>query len=134
MVDDWKWLFLGFESLLEGRPVQKWFRGLPEDHRDEIVYLLLQLQNVRDSLWRRPEFDRLKGAGGISEIIVPDIRHAGGVACYRIYGYAGPGKHEYTFLHGTNKKVKNDLEGKRIAKERLDQIRCDEARVHKFNF
>jgi hypothetical protein len=134
MVDAWKWKFYGFESLLEGRPVQEWFNNLPADHKDEIVYLLLQLQSATASKWRRPEFDPLKAAGGISEIIIRDIRDWAGVAYYRMYGYFGPGEHEYTFLHAIDKDVKNDIEGKRIAKERLDKIEREEARVHEFNF
>src|SRR5712691_11149944 len=127
MPEGWKWTFLGFESLSQRRPVQTWFDNLPEGHRSEITYLLLQLQNVTASLWRRPEFDPLIGERGISEIIVQDIRDSDGVAYYRIYGYRGPGEHEYTFLHGTDKDVKNDIEGKQIARERLGKIERREA-------
>jgi len=134
MTASWKWRFLGFESASEGRPVQRWFNGLPDNDKDEIIDLLVYLQNVTDGLWRRPEFDPLVGAGGISEIVVPDIRRFEGVAYYRIYGYRGPREHEYTLLHGTNKDVKNDKLGKRTAKHRLDQIERGEAGVHKFDF
>jgi hypothetical protein len=134
MPAQWKWSFNGFESLAEGRPVQDWFDNLPENDWEEIVYLLLQMQNVAESLWRRPEFDPLIGAGGISEIIVPPIRSADGETYYRIYGYFGPNEHEYTFLHGTDKDVKNDIEGKQIAKDRLDKIRNGEGGVRKFSF
>ena len=116
------------------RPVQQWFDGLPDDAKSEIAYLLAQMQNVTRSLWRRPEFDPLIGAGGISEIRVPDIRHSEGLICYRIYGYFGPQAREYTLLHGTHKDVKNDVDGKATAKKRLDQIADGSAGVHKFNF
>jgi hypothetical protein len=132
--NEWRWTFHGFESLSEGRPVQVWFDGLPEDHRSEIAFLLMQLENVKASLWRRPEFDPLDGAGGISEIIIPDIRDSSGVTYYRIYGYFGPGEHKYTFLHGTDKDVKNDIEGKKIARDQLGKIERGEAGIHKFAF
>ena len=134
MPEPWKWLFLGFCSDDQGRPVQSWFDGLPENDRYEILDLLNTLANVTDRLWRRPEFDPLEGAGGISEIRVPDIRSGSGSITYRIYGYFGPGSHEYCFLHGTDKKEKNDKGGKSIARNRLDQLKHGEATVHKFAF
>jgi hypothetical protein len=133
MAEPWSWQFLGFQSP-EGRPVQSWFDGLPDNDRYEILDLLNTLANVTDKLWRRPEFDPLEGAGGISEIRVPDIRSESGSVTYRIYGYFGPGNREYCFLHGTDKKGKNDKGGKAIARDRLDELNRGEATVHKFAF
>jgi hypothetical protein len=133
----WRWSFLGFQSAREGQPVQAWYDVLPENHKGEVTDLLTYLQNVTNRLWRRPEFDPLDGEGGISEIIVPDIRDSQGVFYYRIYGFFGPQEHEYTFLHATNKKVRNDRHGKNIARDRLRQLQQGEAggaRVHKFSF
>ncbi|MGH9790428.1 MAG: hypothetical protein ACRD5W_04390 [Candidatus Acidiferrales bacterium] len=130
----WKWEFLGFESRAEGQVVQDWFDSLPETHREEIVSLLAYLQNMVGRLWDRPYFDPLEGEGGTSEIIVPDIRDEHGVAYYRIYGFRGPKEHQYTFLHSTNKKARNDKNGKRIARRRFDEVRRGEAGVHKFSF
>src|SRR5258708_8249408 len=134
MPEPWKWQFLGFRSDAEGRPVQSWFDYLPENDRYEIVDLLNTLANVDKSLWRRPDFDPLEGAGGISEIRVPPIRSESGCITYRIYGYFGPGNREYCFLHGTDKKEKNDKEGKAIARNRLDELKSGKAAVHKFAF
>src|SRR6267143_3117708 len=134
MAESWKWVFWGFESTAEGQPVQSWFNGLPENDRYEILDLLNTLANVIDRLWRRPEFDPLEGAGGISEIRVPEIRSESGSMTYRIYGYFGPDDRQYCFLHGTNKRARNDEEGKGIAKDRLDQLLRGEATDHKFAF
>jgi hypothetical protein len=87
-----------------------------------------------ERLRARPFFDPLEGADGISEIIVPDIRDAGGVAYYRIYGFFGPEERQYTFLHATNKRARNDRDGKNTATERLAQLQSGDATVHKFNF
>jgi hypothetical protein len=131
---EWVWEFFGFESIQDGRPVQDWYDGLPISHKTEIVILLLYLRNLTSTAWDRPFFDSLKGEGGISEILVPDIRDERGVAYYRVYGYFGPGKQMYTFLHATNKKVRNDKHGKGIAKHRLKQLQDGRATIHKFNF
>lgn len=135
---EWRWTFRGYESALEGRPVQAWFHRLSEDAKDEIVDLLNFLEKVTDKLWRKPEFDPLEGAGGISEIRPQDIPiEIDGkleIATYRIYGYFGPGEGVYTFLHGTNKDVKNDGRGKRIARDRMRQHERGEATTHEFEF
>lgn len=137
----WRWQFLGFKSTAEGCPVQVWFNAVPEEpDRYEIIDLLDTLQKTNDRLWPDEVFDPLRGAGGISEIKIPNIRcfRDGKVKSitYRIYGFFGPRgyDHSYTFLHGTEKKVKNDTIGKQIAKGRLDELARGIATVHKFEF
>src|SRR5438874_8559877 len=91
---------------------------------------------------RKKYFDPLRGEGGISEIKIPNIRcFRDGKAksiTYRIYGFFGPYKQCYTFLHGTEKEVKNDTVGKQIAKGRLDELPRDlgtgRVSVRKFEF
>ena len=74
MSDTWNWTFLGFESLKEGRPVQTWFDGLPEEEKDEIRDTLVYLEKIVDRRWPEASYDPLSGAGGISEIKVPEFR------------------------------------------------------------
>jgi hypothetical protein len=95
----WRWRFMGFQSIEEGRVVQAWFNSLPVEAREEITDLFQRLQVVTDRRWRRPEFDPLEGAGGISEIRPNDIRSEAGSSTYRIYGFFGPNKTDYTLLH-----------------------------------
>lgn len=121
--------------------MQSWFDSLPEEpDRYEIIDLLEFLQKTNDRLWPDAVFDRLEGAGGISEIKVPNIRcFRDGkfkVITYRIYGFFGPRNipHSYTFLHGTHKNVKNDTVGKLIAKGRFDEFTTGTASIQKFEF
>jgi hypothetical protein len=134
----WRWEFWGFQSAADRRPVQAWFDGLPQDDKEETEDLLNQVRNFTHRQWPEWVFDPLKGEGGISEIKVPEIRSFRGgkyvVITYRIYGYFGPEKHCYTFLHGTDKDEKNDRIGKRIAQERLNAIRTQIADAHRFVF
>ena len=133
---EWLWEFLGFESFSEGQPTQAWFDNLPEDDRFEIVHLLSWLRVRTKHRWTLPEFDPLEGEAGISEIRVPEIRTAEGSVFYRIYGVRGTRELErsYVFLHGTDKVVKNDIEGKGIARRRLGELTRREATVHPFDF
>ncbi|MGD0627951.1 MAG: hypothetical protein ABR987_01285 [Terracidiphilus sp.] len=134
--EQWRWTFLAYLSVGDGQVVQKWFNSLSVEAQEEIADLCQNLAVVTDRLWRRPEFDPLDGAGGISELRPADIRCADGSKTYRIYGFFGPGEHEYTFLHGSEKSVKNDRYGKRIARERLTLFLFDknQTTTHEFDF
>jgi hypothetical protein len=125
--EEWNWQYCGFWSLDEGMPVHDFYRALVPYHRLEIASLLRPIQKITSSAWGRPFFDPLEGAGGISEIIVPEIRDYNGAAYYRFYGYFGPVAQTYSFLHVVNKKVRNDREGKAIAKYRLDCLQLDDS-------
>jgi hypothetical protein len=138
LAEEWQWRFLCFKSEREGNPVQKWFDGLPDEAQEEIRDLLGYLRVKTKSKWEEPEFDPLKGEGGISELRPSPIlrEESGKVRKYtcRIYGFFGPKEyeHSYTFLHGNDKNVRNDIDGKRIAKEHLGQIEHRQATVHEF--
>jgi len=142
----WRWQFLSFESLAEGRPVQNWFDSLPDEDKWEITDLLDGLQKITDRRWpdegKDRVFDALQGAGGISEIRFPNIKCVRNgkvkIITYRIYGFFGPYKQCYTFLHGAEKEAKNDKPGKATAKRRLDELQrwglaAGLVSVHKFN-
>jgi len=136
---EWRWQFLGFESEEEGRPVQSWYNGLPDDAKEEISDLLGYLEKMTSTLWRLPEFDPLNGEGGISELRPRNVvLETGGEVeeiTYRLYGFFGPKPLKaYTLLHGARKNEKNDRDGKRIAKWRLGQLEGGRARVHEFEF
>jgi hypothetical protein len=120
----------------EGRVVQEWHDGLIEDAQIEILNMVLHLAILPMGLWERPDFDPLVGEGGISELRPKDIRSNTGNSVYRIYGWKKyPTKNSYTFLHGTDKDEKNDVEGKQSAKQRAHELFvAGRARTHKFNF
>jgi hypothetical protein len=138
--DTWYWEFYAFTSKAEGCPIQSWFDSLPPEDKEEIVDLLDRVRITTNRPWPERIYDPLKGEGGISEIKFENIR------CfrdgkykeitYRIYGFFGPKhlEHTYTFLHGTEKSVKNDRFGKEIARGRLDEIKRGSAGFQKFNF
>src|SRR6266853_5318967 len=93
-VTEWRWQFFGFESAAEGQPVQLWFDDLPEDVKDEIRDLIRYLEKLTNNLWRKPEFDGLRGEQDISELrpcnVSVEIDGSIETATYRIYGFFGP--------------------------------------------
>jgi hypothetical protein len=127
--------FYGIDVRGEGRIVQDWFDALDLDAQLEILNMALHLSRLSMGRWQRPDYDPLDGEEVISEVRPKDVRGETGNITYRIYGWRGyPIKNSFTFLHGTDKDVKNDLEGKAEANRRAGQIVRDEARVHKFDF
>lgn len=128
-------IFYGIEVPGEGRLVQVWFDALNLDAQMEILSMALHLERLPMGRWRRPDYDPLDGEGGISELRPNNIRGSMGSITYRMYGLRGyPNNNSYTFLHGTDKEDKNDLDGKERAKQRLRQLIGRGARIHKFDF
>jgi hypothetical protein len=124
----WHWTFYGFETPAGNRPVRDWVNGLSEDGLDELVDVLAYMQVRPNTEWSPENFKPLEN--GLSEIRFETEDH-----WYRIYGCFGPERQEYTFLHGTTKKVKNDKDGKKLASDRRDQLQPGarvRARVHQF--
>jgi hypothetical protein len=130
------WSFYGFKSEQEGAVVQEWFNKIHWSAQDEIINLVTHLRTRPSGMWVRPDFDPLEGEGGISELRPRDTRTLAGNIVYRIYGFRGyPTNYCYTFLHGTDKDVSNDIQGKAIAKKRLAQLLLGEGgSVHEFDF
>ncbi|MGH9682225.1 MAG: type II toxin-antitoxin system RelE/ParE family toxin [Candidatus Acidiferrales bacterium] len=125
----WNWSFRGYETPLGNRLAQDWFDGLSDEAKDGARDAIGYLQHSPIHLWKRPHFEKLED--GISE-----VRFRVGKVRYRFYGYFGPGGffRSYTFLHGTDKKVRNDVHGKGIARVRMGEIERKEARTHEFEF
>jgi hypothetical protein len=123
----WFWTFLAFKTLQGNCPVQEWFDGLGDGARDDLQDTLAYLQVIANNLWRRPKFDQLEDE-------ISEIRGHTATEELRIYGYFPGLQQTYTFLNGTDKKVRNDRQGKQLAKQRLALIRANRATTHKFEF
>jgi hypothetical protein len=132
-----KWTFYGYVTPAGGRDVQEWFDGLPEEAQDEARDALAYLQQLALDQWGRPTFAPL--GDGIGEVrFKVNVEHE--KRTYRIYGTFWPeGKqHSFTFLVGKDKKVKNDMRGKKEAVKRLKKLRLPRdqggSTIHEFEF
>lgn len=124
------WTFEGFVTPAGNRLVDDWFHHhLSESVRDFVRDRINYLKDVERHLWKRPGFDKLDGE--LNEIR-KDIPGGGTI---RIYGYFPPGKrHCFVFLEGRYKEQRNDKSGKRVAEDRLRQIKNGEGTTHEFDF
>ncbi|SRR6266700_766852 len=126
--EQWSWLFFGYETPAGNRPVRDWIRSLTNDELDELFDVLVYMRVRPNSEWPSPQnFKPLEDE--LSEVRFSTEDH-----WYRIYGFFWPARQNYTFLHCTGKKVKNDRDGKKLAKDRRDQLLNGLARVHPFSF
>lgn len=119
----WNWAFLGFETPAGNRPIRDWINALPDDARDELVDVLLQMQVRPNTEWPAEHFKPLED--GISEIRWQTATHK-----YRIYGIFGENQ-TYIMLVATDKKVSNQKNAKQLAKNRRGQLQTG-ARTHAF--
>ena len=128
--EDWNWQFCGFQWPNGNKPVQDWFDGLLDDAKEELRDTIRYLQHLPYHLWKKPQFDRLAGED------VTEVRFDTATHTYRIYGYCGPKgqRQSFVFLHGNDKKIRNDPKGKSEATKRLGHIERGEAGVHGFEF
>lgn len=139
-VEEVVWQFFGYETPAGGRVVQEWFDALLPEEKDEVLDTLGYLKALPLRLWIRPEYSPL--GEGLSEIRfkVNSLNET-----LRIYGFFWPPLPKakdrrpgvkyhpcYTFLHGKDKKVKNDTAGKNEAIRRMRLVERKEARVHEF--
>jgi hypothetical protein len=127
---EWDWQFLGLQWLNKNQPVQEWFDGLPDEAQAELRDTIRHLQHLPPHLWKKPQFDHLAGED------VTEVRFETATHFYRIYGYFGPKgeRQSFTFLLGNDKKIRNDIKGKREATKRRGFVERGEATVHGFGF
>jgi hypothetical protein len=102
-----------------------WYKRQSEGVQAAMDTALAFLAQRERNDWRRPEFDLLSG----------DLREIGEIRFkvdkqYRIFGFFGPNKSEFTLLAGSSKKGKNydPINVCETALERMKQIKADGSR------
>ena len=126
-----QWQFHGYQTAAGGQVVQAWYNGLSQDEKDEVQDVLVYLQRLPRKSWCEPVFEAFDPDISEVKIKVNVLKRI-----YRIYGTFWPrGKrYVYTFLLGKNKKKKNDFQGTRLARRRLQNLKNGSATIHEFEF
>jgi hypothetical protein len=117
------WSFFAFAPA-----VQNWFNDLEPESKDEIRDVLSYMSNIESHLWGN-DFEVLED--GLSEI---KVRVSSLNKWIRLYGYFYPHRHEYTIMHGNEKKVRNAKRDKSLAKQRKSLIDQNRGLINVFNF
>ena len=112
--------------------IDGWYQVQDEDVQSAMDAILEFFQNRPNSDWRRPQFDALKGqtCKGLHE-----IRISAKSGKYRILGFFGPQRMEFTLLIGFHKKRDSDTERAcRNAQPRKKEVEDDRTRARRCTF
>ena len=95
------WTFLACPAPGGGKPVDRFVRGLGVEAENDLAAILENLQVLERRFWTRPQFDQLHSQKytGMGE-----VRFNGEGKTYRLFGYFGPLRLQFTFLLGCEKK------------------------------
>jgi hypothetical protein len=136
MSERWNWAFRCYckpSNGVQGADViDSWYRLQDEEVQAELDAILEFFQNRPNAEWRRPKFDTLTGktCQGLREIRVNVASGA-----YRILGYFGPVRQDFTLLIGFQKKTESDTEHNcKIAQLRKREVDNDGARARRCTF
>lgn len=132
----WKWVFRCYCKASNGAQgtdvIDEWYQDQDADFQGEMDSTLEFFQNRPNAEWRRPKFDTLEGkqCQGLREI---RIKVKSGV--YRILGFFGPARQEFTLLIGFKKQRGSETDQHcRIAQSRRKEVENDDARARKCSF
>ena len=123
------WTFLACPAPGGGRPISRFLLQLgPEAEND--LSAIDNLGVLGRRYWRRPQFDELTGKKykGMGE-----VRFDGEKKTYRLFGYFGPKRFQFTFLLGCEKKrsLKHEMDEAAKRKKFAEE---NEALLYAFTF
>jgi hypothetical protein len=113
------WRFLAFQYFPESRPLDDWYEGLELESFNKFSAVLEHLEVLPRNYWRRPHFDVLHGDQyhGMGE-----IRFKGDHKVYRVFGWFGPERLQFTLLHGCIKQRSDLTAEMELARRRRDLV------------
>jgi hypothetical protein len=109
------WTFLACPAPGGGRPISRFLLQLGPEAENDLAAILDNLGVLERQYWRRPQFDVLTGKSykGMGE-----VRFDGEKKTYRLFGYFGPKRFQFTFLIGCEKKGRLKREMDEAAKRK----------------
>lgn len=113
------WRFLAFQYFPESQPLDEWQEGLEPVSFNKFSAVLEHLEVLPRDYWRRPHFDVLHGDQyrGMGE-----IRFRGDRKVYRVFGWFGPERMQFTLLHGCIKQRSDLTAEMELARQRRDLV------------
>ena len=135
-IASWNWTFKCYCKASNGAQgadvIEEWYKLQDEEVQAEMDAILEFFQYRPNMEWRRPKFDTLQGktCTGLRE-----IRISAASGEYRILGYFGPARQDFTLLIGFHKKRDSDTEHAcRTAQVRKQEVENDGTRARRCNF
>lgn len=95
------WTFLAYSAPGGGKPIDRFVSALGPEAENDLAAVLENLQVLERKYWNRPQFDVLHGQKYKD---MGEVRFDGDDKTYRIFGYFGPKRLQFTLLLGCEKK------------------------------
>ena len=132
----WNWTFKCYCTASNGAQgadvIDEWYKLQDGEVQAEMDATLEFFQYRPNTEWRRPKFDTLQGETCIG---LREIRISAASGEYRVLGYFGPARQEFTLLIGYHKKRDSDTDRAcQKAQVRKGEIENDGTRARKCNF
>ena len=125
-----RWEFLAFRLDSGRRPVQDWIEELTLKAQNELESIMEFLSVSPITFWKKPQFEirRDKDSG------MGEIRFTSEGNRYRVYGYFGPKRMQFTMLHACMKQ-RSDLSAEMdIALHRKGLVEANPRRAYAITF
>lgn len=99
--------------------MDQWQQGLEVESFNRFAATLEHLEVLPRAFWRRPQFDVLHGNQyrGMGE-----VRFKGDRKVYRVFGWFGPQRMQFTLLHGCVKQRSDLTAEMELARQRRDLV------------
>ena len=122
------WTILACAAPGGGRPIDRFVADLGAEAENNLVATLDYLRLVERKYWIRPQFDVLHGE---SYARMGEVRFGGDSKTYRIFGYFGPDRLQFTLPDGCEKKrnLKPEMD---LAARRRDFAEANQAFLYEF--
>ena len=124
------WTFFACPAPGGGRPMNRFIADLGVEGETAFAAVVDGLRLLERKYWTRPQFDVLHGKRyqGMGE-----IRFDGDAKTYRVFGYFGPNKLQFTMLMGHEKKrsLKHEMD---LAAQRRDFAEANTGLLYEFEF
>ncbi len=122
------WTILASPAPGGGKPINRFVAELGAESENNLTAILENLRVLERRFWTRPQFDVLHGNGYER---MGEIRFSGDRKAYRIFGYFGPLRLQFTLLLGFEKKrnLKHEID---LAAKRRDFAEANQTLLYEF--
>jgi hypothetical protein len=110
------WTFFACPAPGGSKPIERFVAGLGPEAENDLAAVLEHLQVLDRKYWNRPQFDVLHGKKYKN---MGEVRFNGEDKTYRMFGYFGPKRLQFTLLLGCEKKrsLKHEMDEARKRKK-----------------
>jgi hypothetical protein len=125
------WTLLSCPAPGGGKPIDRFIASLGAEAENDLFAVLGHLEVLERKFWMRPAFDGITKGKKYRDM--GEVRFSGENKTYRLFGFFGPGRYQFTFLAGYEKKrdLKHEID---LAEGRKAFAKNHEELLYAFTF